>query len=417
MEDCRYGNLQFSVVEQDTTNNGEGCEWSYTRIYTFADDCNNAVVTIDQLITVRDTTRPAIAGTLADTTIYRLADCTYELPANMTIADLRAAGLTITDCNLDNNVAVSDADLTGDNCNAMVVRTYTISDLCGNFTTITQNIIIEDTIRPYLTAPIADSLLTATNCDFVVPDFVTIARTLAADNCTATADINIQQSETAGTPVTDAMDVTVTLTDACGNDSIYTIHIALPEELTLTLHQDDTAICEGQSVTLPTTFTGGIAPYVYAWSPTSGLAPTDADTVVATPEDGTYNYEVVITDANGCTATASVNVIVDTMPAEPTLSSQPDVACQGGSNGSVTIENPVGSGYSYSLNNADLQDTTNVYQGNEWQRQASLSITNSWSSLKLTSIESVMPSSHLILCRPLLLLPPIPPSIRVFSNE
>ena len=50
-------------------------------------------------------------------------------------------------------------------------------------------------------------------------------------------------------------------------------------------------------------------------------------------------------------------------------------------------------------------------------RQASLSITNSRSLLKLMSIESVMPSSHLILCRPLLLLPPIPPSIRVFSNE
>ena len=50
-------------------------------------------------------------------------------------------------------------------------------------------------------------------------------------------------------------------------------------------------------------------------------------------------------------------------------------------------------------------------------RQASLSITNSWSLPKLMSIESVMPSSHLILCHPLLLLPPIPPSIRVFSNE
>ena len=49
--------------------------------------------------------------------------------------------------------------------------------------------------------------------------------------------------------------------------------------------------------------------------------------------------------------------------------------------------------------------------------QASLSITNSRSSPRLTSIESVMPSSHLILCRSLLLLPPIPPSIRVFSNE
>ena len=49
--------------------------------------------------------------------------------------------------------------------------------------------------------------------------------------------------------------------------------------------------------------------------------------------------------------------------------------------------------------------------------QASLSITNSRSPLRLMSIELVMPSSHLILCRPLLLLPPIPPSIRVFSNE
>ena len=50
-------------------------------------------------------------------------------------------------------------------------------------------------------------------------------------------------------------------------------------------------------------------------------------------------------------------------------------------------------------------------------RQASLSITNSRSSLKLMSIELVMTSSHLILCRLLLLLPPILPSIRVFSNE
>ena len=49
--------------------------------------------------------------------------------------------------------------------------------------------------------------------------------------------------------------------------------------------------------------------------------------------------------------------------------------------------------------------------------QASLSITNSWSSPKLMSIELVIPSSHVILCRPRLLLPPNPPSIRVFSNE
>ena len=50
-------------------------------------------------------------------------------------------------------------------------------------------------------------------------------------------------------------------------------------------------------------------------------------------------------------------------------------------------------------------------------RQVSLSITNSWSLLKLTSIESMMPSNHLILCHPLLLLPSTFTSIRVFSNE
>ena len=57
--------------------------------------------------------------------------------------------------------------------------------------------------------------------------------------------------------------------------------------------------------------------------------------------------------------------------------------------------------------------------GTPWitARQASLSITNSRSSLKLMSIQSVMPSSYLILCHPLLLLPSIPASIRVFSNE
>ena len=49
--------------------------------------------------------------------------------------------------------------------------------------------------------------------------------------------------------------------------------------------------------------------------------------------------------------------------------------------------------------------------------QTSLSITNSWSSPKLMSIESVMPSNHLILCRPLLLLPSIFPNFKVFSNE
>lgn len=363
VEDCRYDHLQFSVVERDTTNNGEGCEWTYVREYTFADDCNNAEVVINQLITVRDTTRPHIDGILADTTIYRLADCTYEMPAELTITDLQNAGLTITDCNLNERVSVAHSDMEGDECHGTIVRTYTIFDLCGNSNTISQNIFIEDTIRPYWENPITDSLLTSSDCEFVVPDFVAIARNFAHDNCTAVEDLTINQSIPVGEVVTDAMEVTVTLTDACQNENSYTIHITLPEELTFTLHQGDTAICEGQSVTLPTTFTGGVAPYTYSWLPTDGLSSTDADTVVATPAAGTYNYEVTINDANGCKVVAHTTVIVDTLPAEPTLSTLPDVACQGGSNGEIHIDNPVGSGYSYSLNGAAFQDTTNIYTG------------------------------------------------------
>ena len=69
---------------------------------------------------------------------------------------------------------------------------------------------------------------------------------------------------------------------------------------------------------------------------------------------------------------------------------------------------------------SSVQFSRSVVSNSSWPhelQQARLSITNSRSSPRLTSIESVMPSSHLILCHPIVLLPPIPPSIRVFSNE
>ena len=103
--------------------------------------------------------------------------------------------------------------------------------------------------------------------------------------------------------------------------------------------------------------------------------------------------------------------------------------------GYICCEHLLGSDFlfcSFNVNSDDIYLLINISQFSSVQllsrvwlfatpwiaaRQASLSITNFWSSLILTSIESVMPSSHLILCRPLFLLPLIPPRIRVFSNE
>ena len=76
--------------------------------------------------------------------------------------------------------------------------------------------------------------------------------------------------------------------------------------------------------------------------------------------------------------------------------------------------------YEHSVQFSSVQSLSRVrHFATPWiaAHQASLSITNSRSSLRFTSIESLMPSSHLILDRPLLLLPPIPPSNKVFSNE
>ena len=73
----------------------------------------------------------------------------------------------------------------------------------------------------------------------------------------------------------------------------------------------------------------------------------------------------------------------------------------------------------YQFSSAQLSRSVVFDSATPWTAacQASLFITNSWSSLKLMSVESVMPSSHLVLCHPLLLLPSIFPSIRVFLNE
>jgi len=89
----------------------------------------------------------------------------------------------------------------------------------------------------------------------------------------------------------------------------------------------------------------------------------------------------------------------------------------------LTIKNSHQSGYKGNISQHQFSSVQSLSHirlfATTWTaaRQASLSITNSWSPPKPMSIESVMPSNHLILCHPLLLLPSIFPSIRVFSNE
>ena len=353
------------TVTADTTNGGAGCSWTITRVYTFTDACGNAPVSIDQLITVQDTTRPAISGTLDTLTIYSLDNCTYQLPDTLDVAGLQAV-LTISDCNLNMDaVSVTHFDYTADGmCGGYIIRTYEIFDRCNNSSTVQQTIMVTDTTRPYFTEEIPAQMLVSTNCEFVIPDLTDTVLHRVNDNCTNAAQITVvDQAPAAGDPATSEQNVVVTVRDLCGNTNTITVHVTLPEPLVVTIDQSDIAVCVGQSVTLPTTVTGGVADYTYDWTPAAVLDDATVAAPVATPTD-TTTYVVTVTDANGCEASDTVTINVDTLPQTPVLTQDPNVACHGDANGSITIESPGPAGwYNYAIGSEELQDTTNVYNG------------------------------------------------------
>ena len=131
-EDCNEVTT-MEVSYRDTINGGTGCEWSYVRVFSFKDACGNGPTEVSQTITVRDTTRPAISGTLESITIYKLADCNYILPDTLDMNSLDAAGLDFSDCNLRmDTVAVTHSPfVTIDNCSGQLIRTYEVFDRCG----------------------------------------------------------------------------------------------------------------------------------------------------------------------------------------------------------------------------------------------------------------------------------------------
>src|SRR4029450_8835965 len=130
----------LTVTSSDAAPTGT-CPITIVRTYTVTDPCGNSA-TITQNITVDDTQAPVITGTLAPATAEG-CDATAAPPAATTVAELQALGVTITDACTPLTVTSSDAAPTG-TCPITIVRTYTVTDPCGNSATITQNITVDD---------------------------------------------------------------------------------------------------------------------------------------------------------------------------------------------------------------------------------------------------------------------------------
>ena len=231
-----------------------------------------------------------------------------------TVAGLQALGLQVYEnCSFDSLRVYAEEQVSG-HCPIVVRRTYYLEDLCGNFSddyTLTIN--IQDTSRPVFEGLLNELTITSQDCQFLVPDFEAEATAHVSDNCSD--GLTYEQSIAAGTSLSSSTDIVLTMTDECGNAATHTIHLIVPEELQVAIDQQDTAFCEGESVALTASVTGGTPDYTYVWSPTDGLDVTDQSQVTASPAVGIYPYEVTVTDANGCTATASVQVTVYEVPA------------------------------------------------------------------------------------------------------
>ena len=344
-------------VKADTADR---CPIIITRKYVVEDECHNVSDTMVHTLRINDTVAPVISGSAETLALFACdSDILSNYPAATTVAQLEGLGFTIEElCSYDEMEVHHTVDSVS-SCPIVITRTYWLTDACGNVSdSVTHTITIDDTTHPVWNGAITDTLLVSTNCEFVMPDFVAIATASSTDNCTS--EIGITQSVPADTVVADAMDVTVTLTDACGNDTTYTIHVTIPEELSVSITQSDTSVCFGESVILPAEVSGGVAPYTYEWTPADGLSASNTELVTAPPTDTTH-YIVLVTDQNGCEARDTVTVNVDTLPEDPHLSMTNNTICDGQQNGTITVESPVGEGYFYSLNFADYQDSTNIY--------------------------------------------------------
>ncbi|MFH1120838.1 MAG: HYR domain-containing protein, partial [Bacteroidota bacterium] len=204
------------------------CPVVIIRTYTITDPCGN-FNTVTQTFNIDDTTDPTITGTIADTDVEGCSAA--DLPAAVnTVAALEALGVAIADnCAPDADLVVTHADgAPAGTCPVVIIRTYTITDPCGNDNTVTQTFNIDDTTDPTITGTIAGT--DVEGCD--AADLPAAVNTVAAlealgvaiaDNCAPDADLVVTHADGAPAGTCPVVIIrTYTVTDPCGNDNTVT---------------------------------------------------------------------------------------------------------------------------------------------------------------------------------------------------
>ena len=228
-DNCDIDPDSFTLLDEASDNNS--CPETVTRTYQIADLCGNTA-TCTQSIIIHDLTAPTISSPDALTAVCDIS----EQPPYETFGQFTAAGGAAQDnCSLDEGsfAWISDAS-DGQSCPETVTRTYQIADLCGNISTCTQTITINDEISPTVTCP--GSL--TTECDISqLPPYADYAAFIAAggaasDNCgiDQASLVLIDQSEAPG-DCPKVFTRTYQIADLCGNTSTCTQTITVNDEV------------------------------------------------------------------------------------------------------------------------------------------------------------------------------------------
>ncbi len=330
-----------TVSHSDANTLTDNCGWTITRTYTITNACGTNSTTITQSVSGSDQSAPTLSGTWP-ANITAQNNCFADADVSGLMSDDDVSELYSDGCGGTISVTHTDANTTTDNCGWTITRTYTISDVCGNEVTKTQSVSGSDETAPTIGDDNLDRQLTSTNCVFTVPDLTGEVRNIASDNCTANGNLAVSQNITAGTEITTATTVVVTVTDQCGNNSTKEIELTLPDELTTSLSANPATIaCNGGTTSITNTPDGGTAPYQYFWSNSTN------EQNLASVTAGTYT--VTVRDNNGCSVVESLEI---TQPnALSTSLSATSILCNGQTS---NITNTVAGGtpnYTYNWNN------------------------------------------------------------------
>lgn len=323
----------------------DDCGATYNFSVVITDETSECTATASGSFTQIDEVAPVINNKSREVNATATECGATLLPEYTTIEDLTSAGFEFSDnCSGELTVELNSTNpLEAVDCKKVFVRTYALTDHCGNSVNFNDTIFVLDTIAPAFSSSVV-TLEPVYNgsCVLLLPNNVNdwINSTFdPVDNC---SDVTITLSRVAGDDetaseleagdvVVDGEVITVTFADACGNTSSTTFTIDAPEALQVEAIADQSVACFDEDLTFGLTATpeNGTEPYAYAWSTSyegATVISPNASTTEATPNYGSdrwsrpvyvtqnITYTVVVTDANGCTATDSVNVTVNALP-------------------------------------------------------------------------------------------------------